>query len=620
MRPLSSLMLAAALAWTGCAAPRVYAPATALLHDDPADNPGRLALLSVTGSGFGLRGAGSGVLLRGAGGRVALEVGSDDRSRVPLWGNQRIVIAVPDQLADETELSIEVLTPFAASLPAHVERFRYRHYDVPRSDPASNPSPLAVAVDERSRVVVDEEFHTQLKRLAPDDGWTVFDLPQGRPEGIFASELFGDGPTPVSMLGESVAVDERSRVFATEGGWELYRGVHPNHSRIVMLAPEGGAPQIWPVPGNDNSIVGLAVDPATGRVWFTQGRRSVREGGVDHVAYEARLTSFDPAEIPSDPTFDFAPRQRCEVPAGERVGVCSETRHRRCLDDRDCVLAERVCAPGARDERACFREYPIPVPTGSEPLLLPGPLLRHTDGTIWYSGYWGGNYVGRFDPGTGAFQRFPLARPPGEASCQRSHCTCSFSERSAVHPCPSQCCLYRLIGQGPWGLAEDAGGGVAFSAQEAGSVSRIPKERFDDPRCAVLDARGMNPCVIEYPVLSFRPGKDQMHSLARDDDGNLWFGQGRVDGSDKAPDRRDDPARGATLGYVQAETGRVILLPPISLYPYVSTGVECRAAGEPVAHLAAGLAFDPRTRAIWFADFCRKRLGQIVPQRAEGPL
>ncbi|HME69473.1 MAG TPA: hypothetical protein VKM54_06345, partial [Myxococcota bacterium] len=74
-RPLSSLMLAAAIAWAGCAAPRVYAPVTALLHDDPGDNSGRLALLSVTGSGFGVRSPASDVRLRGAGGRVVLEIG-----------------------------------------------------------------------------------------------------------------------------------------------------------------------------------------------------------------------------------------------------------------------------------------------------------------------------------------------------------------------------------------------------------------------------------------------------------------------------------------------------------------------------------------------------------------
>jgi len=60
----------------------------------------------------------------------------------------------------------------------------------------------------------------------------------------------------------------------------------------------------------------------------------------------------------------------------------------------------------------------------------------------------------------------------------------------------------------------------------------------------------------------------------------------------------------------------VILLPPLSLYPFTSSGIECRPAGEPVAFSAAGIAFDPRTGSVWFADYCRKRLGQIVPRPA----
>lgn len=618
-RALASLILAAAVMGAGCAAPRVYGPATALIHDDPADNPEQRVLLAVTGNGFGVRGVASGVRLRDAEGRVLFDAGSYDRARVPLWGEQRIVIAIPRPLADAPALSVEVVTPFAASIPAQVERFLYRHYDVPRSDPATNPSPLAVAVDPRSRVVVNEEFHTQLKRLDPGVGWDVFDLPQGRAAGLFASELFGDAPTRVAMLGESVVVDDRGRAWATESGWALYAGTRPNHSRILMLEPDGGPVQVWPVPGDDNSVVGLVVDPVTGRVWFTQGRRAVFEGATVHVALEARLTSFDPTEIPPDSTFDFTPRQRCEIAAQEHVGVCSETRHRRCLDDRDCVLAERVCAPGVTRPRGCFHERPIPTPPGADPLWMPGPLLRHSDGTIWYAGYWGGSYIGRFDPATGAFQRFALARPPAEAGCDRSHCGCFLPENSTERACPAACCLYLLIGRGPWGLAEDAGGSVAFCAQEAGFVSRIPKERFDDPGCATLDARGASPCTLEYPVPGFLSPTDQMHSVARDTAGNLWFGQGRLDGSDMRSDGRHDPARGAALGYVQAGTGRVILLPPISLYPFVSTGVECRPAGQPVASSAAGIAVDLRSGAIWFADFCRKRLGQILPQPPPGP-
>jgi streptogramin lyase len=111
-------------------------------------------------------------------------------------------------------------------------------------------------------------------------------------------------------------------------------------------------------------------------------------------------------------------------------------------------------------------------------------------------------------------------------------------------------------------------------------------------------------------LLDFDPTTTQLHSLALDGAGNLWFGESRIDGRDP------DPARGASIGYVQAGTGHMILLPPLSLYPFTSSGIECRPAGEPVAHSATGMAFDPRTGSVWIADYCRKRLGRIVPRLA----
>src|SRR5262245_35906978 len=73
------------VACAGCATMRVhgptlevYAPATVLLHDAPADNPDGRVLLSLTGRGFGARDSASGVRLRDGDGRVVLDVGSDD--------------------------------------------------------------------------------------------------------------------------------------------------------------------------------------------------------------------------------------------------------------------------------------------------------------------------------------------------------------------------------------------------------------------------------------------------------------------------------------------------------------------------------------------------------------
>jgi streptogramin lyase len=454
---------------------------------------------------------------------------------------------------------------------------------------------------------VNEEFHTQLKRLDAAIGWEVFDLPRGPTENIFAAHFVADNPTRLSMLGESIVVDPSGRTWATEGGWMLYAGVHPNHSRIVMLEPDGGTPQIWPVPGDDNSVVGMTYEPATGSVWFTQAQRARREDGVTTCPIGAPH-EFRSARDSAGPDFDFVPSERCELASGAHVGVCGTTRWRRCFDDDDCVLADRVCRDDAPDDNACFREYEIPTAPGETPLALPGPLLRHSDGTIWFSGYWGGNYVGRFDPATETFQRFPLARPPGETSCDLRDCVCFPPEGSRERACSLRCCLYVVLGRGPWTLVEDDGGGVAFCAQEAGAVARLPRQRFRDPRCAALGATGTNICMLEYPL---RTTIRRRHSSTRwrlDGAGNLWFGESRIDGRD------EDAARGASLGMFRRAPATSFCC-PASLYPFTSSGAECRPAGEPVAYSAVGIAFDPRTGSVWSADYCRKRLGEITPRR-----
>jgi hypothetical protein len=98
-----------------------------------------------------------------------------------------------------------------------------------------------------------------------------------------------------------------------------------------------------------------------------------------------------------------------------------------------------------------------------------------------------------------------------------------------------------------------------------------------------------------------------MHSLAQDGGGNLWVTLGPVHGL------ANDPASLASLAFLDASTGAFVLLPPLSFYPYTSSGRECTGAGEPVGFNGAGVAFDARAGAIWFADFCRKRIGRFLP-------
>jgi streptogramin lyase len=609
----ASLRSATLLLVLACASPQIDPPVTGLFHEDPADNPEGRVLLSVTGSGFGTpeTAAPWDAFIRDAFVRIVdargdelLTASASDAEIVHLWSERQIVLTVPEELITGPGTALQVCAPGGASAAAEVASFRYEHYDVPRSDLSTNPLPLALAVDPSGAVWLNEEFHTQIKRLSPRGGWSVVDVPQAGGAGIFASTLFGDDPTRIATLGEQVLVDPRGRIWFSESGEALYGGEHANRARILMVDPSHSELQVFNVPGDNGGVIGLAWDPEGERLWFTQARRFARVGQVEYVAQEARLTSFDPSVIPSAPLYDFPPVESCERPAGETLGTCSISAHRRCIDDRDCVLAHQVCAPGGSDDRACFREHELPPEFG---VYLPGHLLHHSDGTLWYAAYWGGNHVGRFDPATGLFQRYPLARPAGESSCS-DDCGC-FASHPAEPECPERCCLYRLLGQGPWMLAEEPGGDVVFTAQEGGGVSRVDYARRDDPQCQALDASGRNPCIASHAVPGFDPERLVMHSLARDADENLWVSLGPT------PDFASDPESRASLGLLEASTGPFVLLPPLSLYPYTSSGRECTGTGEPVAFSGAGVAFDPEAGAIWFADFCRKRVGRIAPLR-----
>jgi hypothetical protein len=231
--------------------------------------------------------------------------------------------------------------------------------------------------------------------------------------------------------------------------------------------------------------------------------------------------------------------------------------------------------------------------------FLPGHVAVHpADGSIWYASYWGGNHLGRLDPDTGVFTLFPLPAPRAPAGCDSSACVCSTAH---MKPECLSCCIHLLFGAGPWDLEVTNAGDVAFTEFHAGAVGRFRLSELHNPACTVLDAGGQNPCIDELVVTS--PGL-RVHSLALDRDQNVWFTQ-------------DGPISGASarmsLGYVLPDWKGYVLLPPLSLYPFFnSNGGYCHTDPQAfVSFTGAGIAIDPDTQAIWFADYCRKRLGRL---------
>lgn len=375
----------------------------------------------------------------------------------------------------------------------------------------------------------------------------------------------------------------------------------PDHSRIAVYDPEVGTFRLYNVPGDRNGVVGLAWDDVRKRVWFTEAARNAG-GFFPVVALRARLASFDPERIAPDAQFDFASAATCLPGAQGKPGACSDVATRPCLRDSDCVLAGQVCPPGAIDDSACWHEYELPP---EFPSFLPAHLVADPGGALWFTDYWVGNSIGRLDPATGAFTRFPLAAPEAKASCgyQGCSCFCAAGDASCT-PCDAYCCQILNLDSAPWFIAQGGGGELWFTEYLNGAVGRLPRESTGDARCQDLSADGSNPCIREWIVPGIDHPHQTVHSLAVDGAGRVWFTQGSV---------QDQPSDPATVGYVPSDQGPMRLFAPLSLYPFTSDGTNCVGpVGRFVSFNGAGIAVDPGNGEVWFADYCRRRLGRLT--------
>jgi len=581
---------------------------TALLHEDPADNPDAFVAVSVTGAGLGSPVAGPAVACGAPGSGAFLEILSDARPtivpstdpRIVLWRNNRIVVKLhPARQA----VGVRVCTPTGASDASDIGYYTYSHFALPPSE-GTNPGPLALAVDARHRVWINEEFHLELKYFDPmTQRFTSLPIPRPIDPGPFATTLLGEHRTQISHSGEALVVDPYQRVWFTQGGAEPYPGDEPDHSRVVSYDPRdasGEGFRVFNIPGDHNGVYGVAWDAHRHRIWFTEAARQ-SEGIPPVVAQPARLVSFDPERIPFDNHFDFAATNTCTPAAAPmQPGRCSNVPWRACLTPDDCVLAEQICPPDASDDSNCYREYELPTAA----VYQPGHVLVHPDGSIWYTAYFGGNHIGRLDPDSGVFSIFPLPEPVGIDRCDYHRCLC---ESPPVNPSCADCCVLKIFGTAPWDIKVAGNGDVVFSEYVNAAVGRFDVARLSDPACQALDAAGSNPCIRQLRV----PGTPlvyQIHSLALDSRRNVWFTEGGP---------MSDARASTAVGYVGADWDGTVLLPPLSLYPfYNSTGAYCPTDVDAfVSFTGGGVAIDPVTGNIWFADYCRKRLGLLREDR-----
>jgi len=505
MNIATSMLAAHALASSLVAGPRLDSPVLATIQ---------YSTLTIPGSGFGSPGPESDILARLGRHRVRIPSTSD---LVVSWEDSKIVISTD---GFEESGSISVRTPEGRSRFARVLVYQYDWFDIPPT-PGANPLPLAIEADARGEIWVNQEFHLAFQHLDPVTGVVTGLVPPRPPNpGPFATTLFLDHRTQLSVLGEDVLVDPLGRVCFSQGGGYLYFFQYPNHSRVVCYDPhaEPGAEwRAYNMPGDWNEIIGLAWDEGRGRIWVAQG-------GL--VAGPA-LISFDPERIPFDNHFDFS-----------------------------TPLLDQICEEGeATDD--CFQVHRLPSTSRQ-----PAHLLVDDCGRVWYTAYWG-NRIGVLHPETGQVIEYPLPAPIGSSD------------------------PVRVVGSGPWEMVEAPNGDIIFSEFFDSTISRFRASRRLDPACRSLDGEGRNPCITEWVVPDADLRNQQVHSIAYDLEGRLWFGQTAVVEGD------------TSLGFVTANWKHVVRLPNLNDFP-------ANAIAD-----SAGIAVDPTTGDIYFCEFKRKRIGRL---------
>ena len=252
---------------------------------------------------------------------------------------------------------------------AITEIYRYEWFDVLPVSYLKAP-PLSLTVDDGGRVWINQEFHIKSFQMIEKNG-TVrkIDIPSPAGPGPFASffEGVGDRQTNTSALGEKIIVDPLGRIWLTEGGFSLYQGEFPNHSRIIMYNPETSEFRVYNVPGDRNEVIGIAWDNTRNLIWFAEGGNG------------AKITSFNPDTTPYNNTFDFSTS----------------------LDDQVC--------PEDGPFDGCYRIYELPR-NGTRP----SNLVVDNDGFVWATLFWGNSIV-RLDPETGAVVDIPLSDEQSKA-------------------------------------------------------------------------------------------------------------------------------------------------------------------------------------------------------------
>jgi streptogramin lyase len=337
----------------------------------------------------------------------------------------------------------------------------------------------------------------------------------------------------------------------------------PHHPHAAPFASGHGGPSKRSMLGED-----LVVD-RDGRVWISQGGGYLIHEGTNH----SRVVSFDPE------SGDFA-AYNLPGNGNEAMGLLWDERRDliwvaesamdtlvafdpdRAPHDNEFLwnksLDGTLCPEPTPEPAGCFARYPLP-----DGAHRPAQLVGDPSGAIWFTLFWGAG-IGRLDPDSGEVIVYSLAG--GIGTDPRA----------------------KAVGPGPWDIAISPDGEhVVWSEFFDSTVARIPLARALDPECrALVDDR--NPCVEEMRI----PGaaeSQQVHSIAFDAFGNLWFTQFSFP---------HVPGVNNSIGFVTADWSRVELLDPLEI-------------GSNGSRSYADIAIDPGTGDIWIAEFLPPGVGRL---------
>lgn len=401
---------------------------------------------------------------------------------------------------------------------------------------------------------------------------------------VFAYDYFdvpptiGTNPSPLSL-----AIDDAQRVWINE---EFHR-----EFKKMDIATETVSAITFPHPPNPGPFAstifsdhrtqtsslgeGVIVDPL-GRVWFSEGGGYLysgihpnhsriicmlpdEPGGPEFRVYNvpgdwnevmglewdatrnwiwfaqgglnagAKVVGFDPELIPWDNDFDFS-----------------------------TSLDHLIGTPGDPGD-AVYHFYDVPNLTAQ-----PAHLLAKDNGDIWFTHYWG-RAIARLQPDINVVTTYPVPDPISKAT-------------------PAY-----IVGAGPWEIKEAPNGDIIFNEFFDATITRFDISRADDPLTWQLDADGKNPGMTDIVLPRYDPKLEQMHSIAYDLQGRLWY----------TIHVADTLGLNASVGYVTPDWQHITRIPPME------------DDSHSRAWTADGIAVDPNSGDIYFCEFWRKRIGRL---------